>query len=83
MMASKLKPDDIEPGDAPVPSAIELVGRWGRLRPLDAARDAAGLYPLSHDEHTQATWIDMKVGPFATERVFAEHVAALVADPKR
>ncbi|RWC92642.1 MAG: N-acetyltransferase [Mesorhizobium sp.] len=83
MMASKLKPDDIEPGDAPVPSAIELVGRWGRLRPLDAARDAAGLYPLSHDEHTQATWIDMKVGPFATERAFAEHVAALVADPKR
>ncbi|RWB52915.1 MAG: N-acetyltransferase [Mesorhizobium sp.] len=69
--------------DAPVPVAVLLEGRCGRLRPLEAGRDAARLYRLSHDEHTEATWIDMKVGPFATEQAFAEHVAALVADPKR
>ncbi|TIX49914.1 MAG: hypothetical protein E5V33_29995, partial [Mesorhizobium sp.] len=70
-MSSKLKPNEVTPGDAPVPLAIELAGRWGRLRPLDAAGDAAQLYLLSHDEHTHATWVDMKVGPFATERAFA------------
>lgn len=30
-----------------------------------------------------ATWVDMKVGPFATEQAFTKHVAALLADPKR
>ncbi|KUM27818.1 hypothetical protein AU467_15665 [Mesorhizobium loti] len=70
-------------GDAPVPVAVVLDGHWGRLRPLDAERDAGRLYLLSHDEHTEATWVDMKVGPFASEQAFAEHVAALVADPKR
>ncbi|MBB6409108.1 GNAT family N-acetyltransferase [Mesorhizobium sangaii] len=82
-MSSDLKPDEIPPGDAPVPAAVVLVGRSGRLRPLDAGRDASRLYPLSHDEHTDATWVDMKVGPFAGEQAFADHVAELVADKKR
>jgi RimJ/RimL family protein N-acetyltransferase len=82
-MSSKLKPDAIQPGDAPVPSAIGLAGRWGRLRPLDAGADAAPLYGLSHDEETEATWVDMKVGPFASVQAFADHVAELVADKKR
>lgn len=68
---------------ASVPVAVMVQGRFGRLRPLDAGRDAATLFRLSHDENTQATWVDMKVGPFTNEQAFAEHVAALVADPKR
>lgn len=82
-MSSDLKPGEIPPGDAPVPAAVVLVGRWGRLRPLDAERDTSCLYLLSHDEHTNATWVDMKVGPFASEQAFAGHVAELVADKKR
>ncbi|TIX44280.1 MAG: GNAT family N-acetyltransferase [Mesorhizobium sp.] len=58
-------------------------GHWGRLRPLDAVTDAVPLYGLSHDDQTQATWVDMKVGPFASEQAFADHVAELVADKKR
>ena len=68
---------------ASIPVAVMVQGRFGRLRPLDAGRDAATLFRLSHDENTQATWVDMKVGPFTNEQAFAEHVAALVADPKR
>ncbi|RWD97529.1 GNAT family protein [Mesorhizobium sp.] len=83
VVGSTPKATQVASGDAPVPVAVVLEGRWGRLRPLDAERDAARLYRLSHDEHTEATWVDMKVGPFATEQTFAEHVAALVADPKR
>ncbi|MET3590795.1 RimJ/RimL family protein N-acetyltransferase [Mesorhizobium shonense] len=83
VVGSTPKATQVASGDAPVPVAVVLEGRWGRLRPLDAERDAARLYRLSHDEHTEATWVDMKVGPFATEQAFAEHVAALVADPKR
>jgi RimJ/RimL family protein N-acetyltransferase len=71
------------PGDAPVPLALVLEGHSGRLRPLDAGRDTAPLFRLSHDEHTDATWVDMKVGPFTTEQAFADHLAELVADRKR
>ena len=81
-MSSKLKSGETPPGDSPAPLAIELAGRWGRLRPLDVA-DAAPLYGLSHDDQIEATWVDMKVGPFASEGLFAEHVAALVADARR
>lgn len=63
--------------------AVVLGGRWGRLRPVDAEQDASRLYPLSHDEHTHATWVDMEVRPFANEEAFAEHFAELLADKKR
>jgi RimJ/RimL family protein N-acetyltransferase len=82
-MSSNPKPGEIPPRDAVIPAAVVLVGRWGSLRPLDAERDASCLYPLSHDEHTNATWVDMKVGPFASKQAFADHVAELVADQKR
>ncbi|MDX8447931.1 GNAT family N-acetyltransferase [Mesorhizobium captivum] len=83
VVGSTPKATQVASGDAPVPVAVVLEGRWGRLRPLDAERDAGRLYLLSHDEHTEATWVDMKVGPFANEQAFAEHVVALVADTKR
>lgn len=71
-----------QPDDA-LPVACVVEGRSGSLRPLDARTDASALHRLSHDANTEATWTEMKVGPFADEAAFAAHVAELVADPRR
>jgi RimJ/RimL family protein N-acetyltransferase len=63
--------------------ATRLVGHWGGLRPLDPANDASPIFRLSHDDNKDATWQEMKVGPFPTRSAFLKHVAELVADPKR
>ncbi len=64
-------------------SACELSGHWGSLRPLDAGRDATRLYALTHGAEAAVTWREMKVGPFADEAAFVDHVEELVADPLR
>lgn len=64
-------------------SACDLAGRWGSLRPLGAERDGARIYALTHGAQTEATWREMKVGPFDSEAAFAAHVTELTADPMR
>jgi RimJ/RimL family protein N-acetyltransferase len=64
-------------------NARSLDGIWTRLRPLDCSRDAAPLFAFTHGPEMEATWKEMKVGPFATAQAFAEHVAELEADPHR
>lgn len=68
-------------GEAPRP--VELRGRWGLLRPLDPARDAASLFQLTHDAQMAETWVEMKVGPFADAAVFRAHLDDCVTDSKR
>lgn len=64
-------------------SAATLWGTWGGLRPLDGERDARRIFAHTHGAQIGSTWIEMKVGPFATESDFVHHVAELVADPLR
>jgi hypothetical protein len=39
-MSSNPKPGEIPPGDAPVPAAVVLVGRWGSLRIVEKTAPA-------------------------------------------
>ena len=52
------------------PEACTLEGRWCRLRPLDPARDAAGLYQLSHTPQALAGWNYLPYGPFTDLAAF-------------
>ncbi len=69
------------PGEAP--AARLLQGRWGALRPLNPATDAAELFRLTHDAHVTVTWAEMKVGPFPDEAAFHAHMDEMVADRTR
>jgi RimJ/RimL family protein N-acetyltransferase len=69
-------------GPSDAPKAMTLRGRWGSLRPL-VASDAARLFHLSHDTHAADTWAEMKVGPFADEAAFANHLGEMLADRTR
>lgn len=70
-------------GPATELAAVHLPGIWGALRPLDTKHDAARVYAATHGAEIGPTWQEMKVGPFADEAAFAEHVEELVADPYR
>lgn len=65
------------------PVACGIDGVWGHLRPLDPATDADAIHGLSHDTKMESTWREMKVGPFADEAAFTEHVGQLVGDKNR
>jgi RimJ/RimL family protein N-acetyltransferase/N-acetylglutamate synthase-like GNAT family acetyltransferase len=69
---------DPTPAAFPVPCVIE--GRFGRLRPLDPARDSAGLFALSHGADKEAQWAYLGKGPFADAGAFAAHVTAIAAN---
>lgn len=56
-----------------------LEGRFGRLRPLDPARDTDRLYDLSHGEGAESLWTYLFMGPFAERSDFATHVATIAA----
>ena len=60
-------PVDTTPARAP--AAVTLVGRYGTVERLDAARHAAGLWEAvrGHDK----IWTYMSYGPFAEEAAFA------------
>ncbi|RYE10355.1 MAG: N-acetyltransferase [Hyphomicrobiales bacterium] len=60
-----------------------LTGQWGLLRPLEAARDAADLYRLTHGAHAAELWADMKIGPFPSGAAFRTHLEDMLADPSR
>ena len=65
------------------PKACRIEGHWGRLRPLVPSTDASPIFALSHDDARDVTWREMKVGPFADETAFANHVTELANDEKR
>lgn len=59
--------------EAEAPRAVELIGRWVTLRPVDAERDAGDLYAASHgDVERRAVWTYMADGPFDSEAEMAE-----------
>jgi RimJ/RimL family protein N-acetyltransferase len=68
---------------APRPERVTLEGHYGRLRPLDPARDAAGLFALSHGPDKDAQWAYLGAGPFADGASFTAQVEkfAVSADP--
>jgi len=65
-----------------VVAARVLPGIWGGLRPLSLA-DAADIYALTHGAERDATWREMKVGPFDDLAAFEAHIAELLADGSR
>lgn len=64
-------------------SAAALSGNWGSLRPLDKDRDSGPLFELTHGAERDQIWREMKVGPFASVRAFADHAAELTEDRQR
>ena len=70
----------VDPSPAPFPVPCVLEGRFGRLRPLDPARDSAGLFALSHGADKEAQWAYLGKGPFADEADFATYVEAIATN---
>jgi len=69
----------VDDRSAPRPVHCILEGKYGRLRPIEPARDAERLYRLSHGETRQALWAYLSSGPFATPSDFEGHVASIAA----
>lgn len=70
----------VQPGNL---KARMIPGAWGALRPLDAKTDALAIYELQQGASEEATWREMKVGPFPDVDAFASHLAEATADPHR
>ncbi|MBK8648450.1 MAG: GNAT family N-acetyltransferase [Gemmatimonadetes bacterium] len=64
---------------APRPVHVTLEGRFGRLRPIDPARDTARLYALSHGAEREALWAYLFTGPYADPQDFEAHVVTIAA----
>jgi len=64
---------------APRPGHCVLEGRYGRLRPLDPARDSARLYALSHGAEAASLWAYLFTGPYPDPAAFDAHVATIAA----
>jgi len=62
--------EQVDTRAAPRPTPVVLEGRTCRLRPLDPARDAAGLYALSHGHEAEALWAYLFTGPYASRADF-------------
>lgn len=69
----------VDPTPAPRPTPITMEGRFCRLRPLDPARDADGLYALSHGPEAASLWAYLFTGPYAARADFDAHVATIAA----
>src|SRR5262245_8651946 len=74
----------VESAPAPAPAHVVIEGRHCRLRPIDPARDAAGLHALSHGPEAESLWAYLAVGPFADRASFDAYlrgIAAGTSDP--
>lgn len=65
---------------APRPAHCTLPGRFGRLRPLDTARDTERLYRPSHGPEREALWAYLWNGPFDDPASFAAYVASIASN---
>jgi RimJ/RimL family protein N-acetyltransferase len=63
----------VDSSPAGVPGPVTLSGRFGSVTRLDAARDAADLWPALHGR--DEVWAYMSYGPFAGERAFSAWLA--------
>jgi RimJ/RimL family protein N-acetyltransferase len=70
---------EVDPRPAPRPEHTTLAGRFCTLRPLDPARDAAGLYAGTHGGGRESLWAYLFSGPFAGEAEFADWLAGRAA----
>ncbi|MEP7383462.1 MAG: GNAT family protein, partial [Gemmatimonadota bacterium] len=61
------------------PSHVVLEGRFGRLRPLEPARDGDQLYALSHGDEAEAQWAYLFTGPYPDRRDFDAHLTRIAA----
>ncbi|WP_252511240.1 GNAT family N-acetyltransferase [Phreatobacter aquaticus] len=61
------------------PDHCVIEGRYGRLRPIDPARDIEGLYALSHGAEKDSQWAYLPLGPFADKAGFADEVRKIAA----
>jgi RimJ/RimL family protein N-acetyltransferase len=58
----------VPPAHTSPPQRSPLEGTFFRLRPIDPARDAAGLFAISHsDPAVEALWTYLPYGPFPEE----------------
>ncbi len=69
----------VDDRSAPRPVHCILDGRYGRLRPLEPARDAERLFRLSHGEMRESLWAYLATGPYATSADFEAHVTSIAA----
>lgn len=69
----------VDPRPAPRPGHVAMEGRFCRLRALDPARDADGLYALSHGPEAEALWAYLFTGPYPDKADFDAHVRAIAA----
>ncbi|MBK6487060.1 MAG: GNAT family N-acetyltransferase [Gemmatimonadetes bacterium] len=61
------------------PAHVVLEGLYGRLRPLDPARDSARLFALSHGDEAESQWAYLFTGPYPDRGAFDEHVTTIAA----
>ena len=61
----------VEPLDVPLPSRIEMSGRYCSLRRVDPARDGAELYRQFAAAPATA-WTYLPYGPFSSEQTFSQ-----------
>jgi RimJ/RimL family protein N-acetyltransferase len=59
------------------PAHVVLEGHFGRLRPLDPARDGDRLYTLSHGDGAEALWAYLFTGPYASRDDFDRHLTTI------
>lgn len=64
---------------APRPAPVTMDGRFGRLRPLDPARDGDRLFTLSHGAEAEALWAYLFTGPYESREAFGRHLATIAA----
>lgn len=64
---------------APRPTHVVLEGRFGRLRPLEPARDGDRLYALSHGAEAEALWAYLFTGPYERREDFDRHLTTIAA----
>ena len=69
----------VAPRTARRPVHTVLEGRTCRLRPLDAARDAASLFPFVHGPQGNELWDYLPVGPFADLSTFQAYVGSIAS----
>jgi len=64
---------------APRPTRVVLEGQYGRLRPLEPARDSAPLFARSHGAEAAAQWTYLFTGPYPDQGAFDAHVTTIAA----
>jgi RimJ/RimL family protein N-acetyltransferase len=71
------------PSAWPLPERRAFEGRYVTLAPLDAARDAAGLFSASHGApEVEALWTYLPYGPFAGEDAMRDWLATAQNGPE-